>query len=252
MGKDSMVHLASPATAAMTAIEGRITGPPLKMAKRALIDCNKPASRRGKAMQLTDWKGGASKLPDYNKLRADAGGGRRKDFSGRPFYLKADNIDTDQIIPARHLNEVDKEEFAKHFLEDAPVTAEDRAKARECQILVAGENFGCGSSREHAPWALEGAGIRCVIASGFARIFENNMFANGLLCVTLPKDVIARLFNEKPTELRIDVNVGRVFWQNEPGVSFSISGYQKDQIINGGSVGVMIKLAADLQAEGRI
>jgi 3-isopropylmalate/(R)-2-methylmalate dehydratase large subunit len=252
MGKDSMVHLASPATAAMTAIEGRITEPPLKMAKRALIDCSKPASRRGKAMQLTDWKGKASKLPDYNKLRANVAGGGIKDFSGRAFYLKADNIDTDQIIPARHLNEVDKEEFSKHFLEDAPVTTEDRARVRECQILIAGENFGCGSSREHAPWALEGAGIRCVVASSFARIFENNMFANGLLCVTLPKDVIGRLFSEKPSELRIDINACRVFWQNEPGVSFSLSEYQMDQIRSGGSVGVMIKLAADLQDAGKL
>jgi 3-isopropylmalate/(R)-2-methylmalate dehydratase small subunit len=252
MGKDSMVHLASPATAAMTAIEGRIIEPPLRMAKRALLDCNKPVSRRGKAMQLTDWRGKTSKLPDYNKLRAHVGGSLANDFSGSPFYLKADNFDTDQIIPARHLNEVDKEEFGKHFLEDAPVTTEDRAKVRECQILVAGENFGCGSSREHAPWALEGAGIRCVIASSFARIFENNMFANGLLCVTLPKDVVTRLFNEKPAELGIDVFAGRLFWQNEPGISFSISEYQMDQIRNGGSVGVMIKLAADLQAEGKL
>jgi 3-isopropylmalate/(R)-2-methylmalate dehydratase large subunit len=252
MGKDSMVHLASPATAAMTAIEGRITEPALKMAKRALLDSGKPASRRGKAMQLTDWKGRASKLPDYNKLRADVAGVGVKDFSGRPFYLQADNIDTDQIIPARHLNEVDKEEFSKHFLEDAPVTAEDRAKVRECQILIAGENFGCGSSREHAPWALEGAGIRCVISSSFARIFENNMFANGLLCVTLPKDVIARLFSEKPTELKIDVNAGKASWQDEPGISFGLSEYQKDQISNGGSVGVMIRLASDLQAEGKL
>jgi 3-isopropylmalate/(R)-2-methylmalate dehydratase large subunit len=252
MGKDGMVHLASPATAAMTAIQGKITEPPANMAKRALNDAKKPASPKGKAIHLTGWKGKPSKMPDYKKLLAAVAGGEMKDFSGRPFYLKADNIDTDQIIPARYLTEVDKAVFGRHFLEDAPVTDEDRAKVRQCQIVVAGENFGCGSSREHAPWALIGAGVRCVIAPSFARIFENNMFANGLLCITLPKDMIARLFNEQPSQLTINVAAGTVSWPGQPGINFTLSDYQKELIRNGGSVGVMIKIAAELQAEGKL
>ena len=252
MGKGGMVHLASPATAAFTALNGEIAEPTIKMCERALNDCSIIVPPKREAIQLSGWEERESKRPEYGKLLSLIGGGQYKDFSGKVFYLPVDNVDTDQIIPAKYLTETKKEEFGKHCLEDAPISSGDRPKLFQSQIIVAGDNFGCGSSREHAPWALEGVGIRCIIAPSFARIFENNMFANGLLCITLPKETIGFLFDEKPEELSVDWEKGIVKWDTNSGVSFEISDYHKELIRNGGSVGIMVKLAADLQAEGKI
>ncbi|MDD5290604.1 MAG: 3-isopropylmalate dehydratase small subunit [Patescibacteria group bacterium] len=183
------------------------------------------------------------------KLSNRAGGGKGKDFSGKVFYFPVPNIDTDQIIPAKYLTETAKSSFGKHCMEDAPIPPEDRPKLFSSRIIVAGENFGCGSSREHAPWALEAAGIRCVIASSFARIFENNMFANGLLCIILPPETIELLFLELPEEISVDWEEGVVRWGNDRSAVFEVSDFQKSLIRNGGSVGVMLKLAARLQME---
>ena len=250
MGKDGMVHLASPATAAYTAIHGVITEPPLNLCELIVErETNAPVID---VVVPTEWEERKSERPDYGQLLSRVGGGSSKDFSGKVFYLAADNVDTDQIIPAKYLTETEKEEFGKHCLEDAPISAEDRPKLYQSQILVAGDNFGCGSSREHAPWALAGAGIRCVIAPSFARIFENNMFANGLLCITMPKETIDFFMREKPEELSVSLDKGLVEWDVMDGVGFDISDYQKELIGNGGSVGIMIKLASELAAEGKI
>ena len=90
----------------------------------------------------------------------------------------ADNVDTDVIIPARHLNTSDPKELAAHCMED--IDAEFSAKVRSGDIIVAGKNFGCGSSREHAPIAIKGRGVSCVIATTFARIFYRNALNIGL------------------------------------------------------------------------
>ncbi len=248
MGKDGMMHLASPATAALTAIKGVISEPGLDLCR----DAKKIPAYTLSPTALTGWQKKEFTKPDYANLLAGFSGGGSKDFSGKVFYLPADNVDTDQIIPAKYLTETRKEEFGKHCLEDAPILPENRALLYQSQILVAGENFGCGSSREHAPWALEGAGIRCVIAPSFARIFENNMFANGLLCIALPEETIDFLMKEKPEELSVSLDNGIVEWDVMEGVGFDISDYQKELIRNGGSVGIMIKLAAELTAEGKI
>lgn len=247
MGKDSMVHLASPATAALTAIEGKITEPTLNICAQAIKDCFKTAATKGEAIQMTGWKEKPAKKPDYVKLSHLVGRGQTSGFSGKVFYLPMDNIDTDQIIPATYLTETRKEAFSKHCLEDAPISPEDRPKLYLSQIIVAGDNFGCGSSREHASWALEAAGVRCVIAPSFARIFEENMFANGLLPISLPKEAVDRLFKDKPAEIKIDLNEGKLSWSSESGVVFKISDYQKELIETGGSVGLMLKFAAELQ-----
>ena len=255
MGKDGMVHLASPATAAYTAIHGVITEPPLNLCE--LIVEREANAPMVDAVNPTDWKEHESEKPDYGQILSRVGGGSSKDFSGKVFYLPADNVDTDQIIPAKYLTETEKEEFGKHCLEDAPISAEDRPRLYQSQILVAGDNFGCGSSREHAPWALEGAGIRCVIASSFARIFYNNMSANGLLCIELPKNMVDFLLTEKPDYLTIEWehgSYGSVRWGEAGGAweKFVLSDYQKELIRNGGSVGIMIKLASELATEGKI
>ncbi len=98
-------------------------------------------------------------------------------FKGR-VWLFGDNINTDEIIPARYLNTSDPAELARHCMEDADATFPD--KVGQGDIIVAGANFGCGSSREHAPIALKAAGVACVIAESFARIFYRNAFNMGL------------------------------------------------------------------------
>jgi len=250
MGKDGMVHLASPATAAMTAIEGKVSEPTAEISARAIHDSSSVSASQGEAIQMTGWREKPFEKPDYGKLSCVSGKGRARNFSGKVFYLPVDNIDTDQIIPAKYLTETQKEAFRIHCLEDAPISAEDRPTLYLSKIIVAGDNFGCGSSREHAPWALEAAGIECVIATSFARIFQENMFANGLLCITLPKETIDRLFREKPLEIKIDLHENKLRWSKEAGIGFTISEFQKELIENGGSVGVMLKFAADIQETG--
>ncbi len=93
-------------------------------------------------------------------------------------YKYGDNVDTDVIIPARHLSTFEPSELAKHCMED--IDAEFAGKVQQGDIIVAGNNFGCGSSREHAPIAIKGAGVSCVIAPTFARIFYRNAFNTGL------------------------------------------------------------------------
>jgi 3-isopropylmalate/(R)-2-methylmalate dehydratase large subunit len=247
MGEGGMVHLVSPATAAMTAINGMISSASTDLCKRFVSTINQAPPE---AVILTDWESIPFQRPNYINLLSLFNSGEVKDFSGKAFYLPQANVDTDQIIPAKYLTETKKEVFGNHCLEDASMPFEDRKKIFTSQILVAGENFGCGSSREHAPWALEAAGIRCVIAPSFARIFENNMFANGLICITLPKDVIDSLFEARPRLESIDID-----WEHgelNRTKQFSLSDYQKELIRNGGSVGYMINLAAELQQQGKL
>ncbi|WP_211205287.1 3-isopropylmalate dehydratase small subunit [Pseudothermotoga thermarum] len=98
-----------------------------------------------------------------------------------------DNIDTDVIIPARYLNTTDPTELARHCMED--LDPDFKVKVKEKTILVVGENFGCGSSREHAPIAIKASGVKCIIAKSFARIFYRNAINIGLAIVELPEAV---------------------------------------------------------------
>lgn len=116
-----------------------------------------------------------------------------------------DNIDTDIIIAARYLNTSDENELAKHIMEDADPEFTSKIKAGD--IIVAGENFGCGSSREHAPLALKAAGISAIIAKSYARIFYRNSFNTGLLILELSQ---ADEINQGD-ELDINVNKGIIF-----------------------------------------
>jgi 3-isopropylmalate/(R)-2-methylmalate dehydratase small subunit len=115
------------------------------------------------------------------------------------------NVDTDKIIPARHLKTIERTGLGVHLFEtlryddagsERPEFVLNREPYRDAQILIAGENFGCGSSREHAPWALLDFGIRCVIAPSFADIFFNNCFKNGVLPIVLPKQQVEILSQE--------------------------------------------------------
>ncbi len=119
-----------------------------------------------------------------------------KNFSGKVLFLDRSDINTDEIIPARYLTENEKEALKPHLLEDLVLDGFNaRIDIDPCSIIVSRQNFGCGSSREHAPWALEVNGIHGVIAVGFARIFRQNMFNCGMLAIELPAEDIDRLFD---------------------------------------------------------
>jgi 3-isopropylmalate/(R)-2-methylmalate dehydratase small subunit len=118
-----------------------------------------------------------------------------KDFGGRLLFLDRADINTDEIIPAKYLTEIERQALKPYLLEDLKLEGFDlRRDLLGRQAVVSRANFGCGSSREHAPWALEANGIRLVIAASFARIFRQNMFNCGLLAVELPPATIDRLF----------------------------------------------------------
>jgi 3-isopropylmalate/(R)-2-methylmalate dehydratase small subunit len=120
-----------------------------------------------------------------------------KTFSGSVLFLDRPDINTDEIIPAKYLTEIRREALKPYLFEDLNLEGFDsRRDIPGRQVVVSRANFGCGSSREHAPWALEANGIRLVIAESFARIFRQNMFNCGLLAVALPADTIDRLFRQ--------------------------------------------------------
>jgi len=123
---------------------------------------------------------------------------------GRVWKL-GDNVDTDQLVPGRYLSLTDPQELASHCLED--VLPEFRASVRPGDIVVAGENFGCGSSREHAPIALKALGVSCLVASSFARIFFRNCINLGLPALT-SSEAVATI--EDSDQVRIDLETGRI------------------------------------------
>ncbi len=164
-------------------------------------------------------------------------------FSGGVLFLDRSDINTDEIIPAKYLTENTKEALGPHLLEDLKLDGfypGNNIKGKK--IIITRENFGCGSSREHAPWALEVNSIRCVIASNFARIFKQNMFNCGLLAVELPKSAIDQLFSEfygKSTYIETDFNQS-LFKITANGkqreITFTISDFDRSLIEAGGWV----------------
>lgn len=135
-------------------------------------------------------------------------------LTARTVVLSETNIDTDQIIPARFLTTTERTGLGRHAFadwryladgSDNPAFALNQAANAGAAILVTGRNFGCGSSREHAPWALLDAGIRAVISSEIADIFRGNALKNGLLPVVLPEPVVAELLASPGIELCIDI-----------------------------------------------
>lgn len=120
-----------------------------------------------------------------------------KTFGGPALFLDRDDINTDEIIPARYLTEITKEDLKPYILEDLKLPGFDPKgdAIRRARVIVTRANFGCGSSREHAPWVLEVNGITVVVAESFARIFRQNMFNCGMAAVELPRAVIDVLFS---------------------------------------------------------
>ena len=119
-----------------------------------------------------------------------------KKFGGKVLFLDRSDINTDEIIPAKYLNEIRKEDLQPFLLEDLELEGFDPRGdvLKDAAVVISRANFGCGSSREHAPWALEMNGITMVIAESFARIFRQNMFNCGMLAIELPTEKLDPLF----------------------------------------------------------
>jgi 3-isopropylmalate/(R)-2-methylmalate dehydratase small subunit len=154
------------------------------------------------------------------------------------------NVDTDMIIPKQFLRTIKRTGLGKALFNDMrydeggqelPGFVLNRAPYRKAEILVTGENFGCGSSREHAPWALLDFGIRCVIAPSFADIFYNNCFKNGILPVTLPQADVDVLMNAAEADQNITVDLEQQIIQlsNHPVISFQTDSFRKHCLLNG-------------------
>jgi 3-isopropylmalate/(R)-2-methylmalate dehydratase small subunit len=156
------------------------------------------------------------------------------------------NVDTDQIIPARFLKSISRLGFGKNlfanfrFKEDGtenPDFVLNQEPYRNAEVLIAFENFGCGSSREHAPWALLDFGIRCVIAPDFADIFHNNCFKNGVLPVRLPREICEKLMEDTKMggNARISVDLERqvVVRPNGEEIPFQIDPLRRHLMLNG-------------------
>lgn len=160
--------------------------------------------------------------------------------------LPIENIDTDQIIPARFLKATTREGFGENLFRDWRYDKDGSPKADfvmnspiyKGQILVAGKNFGCGSSREHAAWAIDGAGFRAVVSSFFADIFRNNALNNGLLPVMVSEQMLAEIFKaaetDPSTELKIDLEAQSIeIVGSSHKESFEIAPYKKQCLMNG-------------------
>jgi 3-isopropylmalate/(R)-2-methylmalate dehydratase small subunit len=164
-------------------------------------------------------------------------------IEARTVVLPRENVDTDQIIPARFLKVTDKKGLGKVLFCDWRYEAGgevpkadfvlNRPEARGCQVLVAGDNFGCGSSREHAPWALVDYGFRAVISTRIADIFRNNALKNGLLPVVLEPAAIAKLVAAPGAPVRIDLGAQTVTLPDGSAAPFQIDGFSKYCLMNG-------------------
>ncbi|MFA5902985.1 MAG: 3-isopropylmalate dehydratase small subunit [Desulfobacula sp.] len=166
-----------------------------------------------------------------------------REFKGNVLFLDRSDINTDEIIPARYLTEIEKIALKPHLLEDLKIDGFDPKKDIEANsIIVTRENFGCGSSREHAPWALDVNGIHVVIAVSFARIFRQNMFNCGMLAIELPEDEINTLFDifsKDKTHVAVDTEKAEITIKSENQIKklgFRVSSFDRALIQTGGWV----------------
>ena len=160
--------------------------------------------------------------------------------------LPAENVDTDQIIPARFLKVTDKNGLGAsvfcdwRYLADGspnPDFVLNEPASQGAEVLVAGDNFGCGSSREHAPWALVGWGLRVIISTSFADIFKNNSLKNGLLPVVVAEDVHEKLMatvqRDRAAKVTVDLEAQELTLPDGAAVGFEVDAFAKHCLLNG-------------------
>ncbi len=172
------------------------------------------------------------------------------------------NIDTDMIIPKQFLKTIQRSGLGKNLFDEMRYTQDgkeipdfvlNQPAYRNAQIIVAGDNFGCGSSREHAPWALLDFGIRCVISTSFADIFFNNCFKNGILPVVLPQEAVDHLMDDarKGANARITVDLESQTVTASDGTSFKfeVDAFKKHCLLNGlDDIGLTLEKASAIDS----
>ena len=173
------------------------------------------------------------------------------------------NVDTDQIIPKQYLKRIERTGFGQFLFIDWRLNEDgtpnpdfilNKPGYEEASVLVGGRNFGSGSSREHAPWALQDYGFKCVIAPSFADIFFSNCFQNGLLPVVLPEDVVNKIMEQAEAnpgyKLNIDLESQRVWDENEEVVAdFDIEPFRRHLLLNGlDDIGLTLEREDDIAA----
>jgi 3-isopropylmalate/(R)-2-methylmalate dehydratase small subunit len=180
-------------------------------------------------------------------------------FKSRMVRLPINNVDTDQIIPARFLKTTSKEGLDKQLFNDwrydengnpNPDFVLNQPRGQGAQILLAGDNFGCGSSREHAPWALTQFGFRAVISSSFADIFKSNSLKNSLLPIMVPAEVHEKLFSlPEDAEVTIDLVAQKVILPDGSAVEFPVDAFSKNCLLEGvDELGWILKRADKITA----
>ncbi|RID86373.1 3-isopropylmalate dehydratase small subunit [Peribacillus asahii] len=168
-----------------------------------------------------------------------------KVFTGKTAVMDRKNVDTDQIIPKQFLKRIERSGFGQFLFfnwrfdeegNDRPDFELNQEQNKGASILIAGENFGCGSSREHAPWALLDYGFNIVIAPSFADIFRNNCMKNGIVPIVLTEEQVAELMKkgvESGYELTIDLPNQKVYDQSGFEAEFEFHPYWKEMLVNG-------------------
>ena len=181
-----------------------------------------------------------------------------KTLRSRTVVLPNTNIDTDQIIPARFLTTTTREGLGQHLFSEwrydaqgalRPEFALNRPEAQGCQILVAGRNFGCGSSREHAPWALLDYGFCAVVSTEIADIFRNNSLKNGLLPVVVDEGTSRWLLDHPGAEVTIDLESSTLTLPTGDWVKFPIEAFSRYCLLNGvDELGFLLGRMSDINA----
>lgn len=183
-------------------------------------------------------------------------------FSGIAAPMPLVNIDTDMIIPKQFLKTIKRSGLGVHAFDEMrydddgneiPDFVLNQAAYREASILIAGDNFGCGSSREHAPWALSDFGIKVVVSTSFADIFFNNCFKNGMLPIVLPQEQVDLLMKdaEKGANARIEVNLEDQTITSSDGdvIQFDIDPFRKHCLLNGlDDIGLTLEKATSIDS----
>jgi 3-isopropylmalate/(R)-2-methylmalate dehydratase small subunit len=184
-----------------------------------------------------------------------------KKIQSHTVVLPAANVDTDQIIPARFLTTTNKDGLGAQLFTDWRYDADgipkadfplNRPEARGCRILVAGRNFGCGSSREHAAWALVAYGIQAVISTQIADIFRNNALKNGLVAIVVDEETSRWLFEHPGAEVTIDLESSSLLLPTGRRVSFPMEAFARYGLLNGvDELGYLLSRAKDIEAYER-
>ena len=180
--------------------------------------------------------------------------------------LRMINVDTDRVIPKQFLKTIERSGLGRYLFNDMRYNADgsdnpdfvlNKPAYRDAEILIAGDNFGCGSSREHAPWALQDFGIRCVISSSFADIFYNNSFKNGILLIKVSPEELEALMDDAEkganARLTVDLEAQAITRPNGESVHFEIDPFRKHCLLNGlDDIGLTLQHGQEIDGfEGR-